>query len=338
MTAYGLSLAQAQRARGHDVWAAVKPGLYADREARRRGIPVHALTSFLGFRWFLGRRKFDVVNAHTGSGHTLGLWAVAGRPAALVRTRGDARPVDRKPGQAWLLNRTDAVIGASRAITHQYKTLFPGLEGRLHTVYPGMEEQDVPAEPEGPLRFALVGRLDPIKGQTYFIEAVARLKEHLKEEEFLIVGEAKNTTMGGLQRFAEKCGVAHWFRFLGRQPDIRAFMRSCHAGVICSIGSEALSRVCLEWMSVGRPVVATAVGCLPEMVSTGETGFLVPSHNPKSLADCLLGLIQNPTFRREMGENARRAARNRFGMERFAVDTDNVYFDALMRRTRFVKR
>ena len=102
--------------------------------------------------------------------------------------------------------------------------------------------------------------------------------------------------------------------------------------------AEALSRVCLEWMSVGRPVVATAVGCLPEMVSTGETGFLVPSHNPKSLADCLLGLIRNPAFRREMGENARRAARNRFGMERFSADTDNVYFDALMRRTRFVKK
>lgn len=338
ITAYGLSLAHAQVFGGHDVWVAVKPGLYADREARRRNLSVHPLTSFIGFRWFVGRRKFDVVNAHTGSGHTLGLWGVAGRPAALVRTRGDARPVDRKPGQAWLLDRTDALIAASRVIAGQYKALFPSLQDRLRTVYPGMAAQPEAPDPAGPLRFALVGRLDPIKGQTYFIEAVARIKEHLKDEEFLIVGEPKNTTVGGLQRFAEKCGVSHWMRFLGRQTDIQGFMRSCHAGVICSIGSEALSRVCLEWMSVGRPVIATAVGCLPELVSTGETGFLVPSHNPKSLADCLLGMIRNAPFRREMADRAHRASRARFSLERFAAETDDVYFNALMRRARTVKK
>lgn len=334
LTAYGLTLARAQADRGHAVWAAVKPGLYADRETRRRDIPVHPLTSFLGFRWFVGRHKFDVINAHTGSGHAMAWWGVAGRPTALVRTRGDARPVDKRPGQAWLLGRTDAVIAASRTIAAQYRALFPELEGRLHTVYPGLPIPSPMPEPDGPLRFAMVGRLDPIKGQTYFIEALTYLKEELKDEEFLIVGEPRNTTVGGLQRFAEKCGVAHWVRFLGRRPDIVDFMRSCHAGVICSIGSEALSRVCLEWMAAGRPVVATAVGCLPELVTTGVTGFLIPSHSPKALADCLRGLIRNAEFRREMGANARREAERRFALDRLAAETDNVYFDAMMRRNR----
>ncbi len=332
LTAYGLVLAQVQAARGHAVWVAVKPGLYADREARRRGLSVYPLGSYLGFRWFVGRHKFDVINAHTGSGHTLGLWAVAGRMTALVRTRGDARPVEKKPGQAWILKRTDSVIAASRAIAARYRDRYPSLQGRLSTIYPGLELPPMSPEPAGPLRFALVGRLDPIKGQTYFIEALSLIKDKLSDEEFLIAGEPKNTTVGGLQRFAEKCGVAHWVRFLGRQPDILAFMRSCHAGVICSIGSETLSRVCLEWMAVGRPVIATAVGCLPELVFTGENGFLVPTHSPKALADCLMGLIKNEGFRREMGERARRFAETRFSLERFGTDTDNIYFEAMMRR------
>jgi glycosyltransferase involved in cell wall biosynthesis len=226
ITAYGLILAEAQAARGHDVWVAAKPGLHADREARRRGLSVHPLTSFLGFRWFVGRKKFDVVNAHTGSGHTLGLWGVMGRPAALVRTRGDARPVDKRLGQKQLLERTGAVIAASRNIAGQYRSQFPFLEGRLHTIYPGMVIPEAAPEPSGPLRFALVGRLDPIKGQTYFIEALTHLKDDLSDAEFLIVGEPKNTTVGGLQRFAEKCGVSHRVRFLGRQPDVLSFMRS----------------------------------------------------------------------------------------------------------------
>ena len=334
LTAYGLTLARVQGVRGHEVWVAVKPGLFADREARRLGLRVYPMMSFPGFRWFIGRRKFDVVNAHTGSGHILGWWGVVGRPAALVRTRGDARPVERKPGQAWLLRRTDAVIAASRVIAAQYRVLFPSLRDRVRTVYPGSEPAPATQEPAGPLRIALVGRLDPIKGQTYLIEALSLIKDKLTDEEFIISGEPKNTTVGGLQRFAERCGVAHWMRFLGRQPDIRTFMRTCHAGVVSSIGSEALSRVCLEWMSVGRPVVATAVGCLPELVSTGETGFLVPTHSPKALADCLLGLIKNPGFRREMGENARRVSETRFGLERLGVETDNAYFDAVMHRGR----
>lgn len=332
LTAYALTLAHAQSARGHAVWVAAKPGFYADREARRRGLSVLPLSSLLGLRWFVGRRKIDVVNAHTGSGHTMALWATAGRPAALVRTRGDARPVRKGFGQSWLLNRTDAVIAASRAIAGQYRSLHPSLESRLQVVYPGMEAVPEAPEPAGPLRFAMVARLDPIKGQTYFIEAVAGIREHLTDEEFIITGEPKNTTVGGLQRFAEKCGVSRWLRFAGRQEDIALFMGSCHAGVICSIGSEALSRVCLEWMAAGRPVIASAVGCLPELVSTGETGFLVPSHSPKALSDCLLGMIKNASFRRDMGLNARRAAEKRFGLDRFASETDDVYFDALMRR------
>lgn len=337
ITAYGLTLAEAQAARGHAVWVAVKPGLYADREARKRGLTVHPLNSFIGFRWFVGRKKFDVVNAHTGSGHTLALWGVAGRPTALVRTRGDARPVDKRMGQKGLLERTGAVIAASRSIAAQYRAQFPFLEGRLHTIYPGLVLRPASPEPAGPLRLAIVGRLDPIKGQTYFLEALSLIKDALTDQEFLIVGEPKNTTVGGLQRMADKCGVGHWVKFLGRQPDILSFMATCHAGVICSIGSEALSRVCMEWMSAGRPVIATAVGCLPELVATGQTGFLIPSHSPKTLADCVLGMIKNQSFRREMGENARRAAETRFGIDRFVAETDNVYFDALMRRVKHAR-
>ncbi len=330
LTAYGLSLASALQKRGHRVEVAARPGAPAFREAQRRGLPAHTIS--LGFRRLAQRGKFDLLNAHTGSGHVLAWWAALGRSMALVRTRADARSVKRNWGHRRLYERTDAVIGASGWVTRQYRSLCPETADRLWTVYPGREIPPCPPEPEGPLRIAVVGRLDPVKGHAYFLEALSHLRPRLRDEQFLIVGEETNLSRAELQRSADTLQVSRWVRFLGRQEDMDAFMRSCHVGVVASVGSEAVSRVCLEWLSLGRPVVATAVGCLPELISTGENGFLVPPRSPRAMANCFLGLIEHGDFRRDMGRRAHETARERFSLERFARETEKVYEAALARR------
>jgi glycosyltransferase involved in cell wall biosynthesis len=330
ITDYGLSLSAALRAKGHRVTVLARRGAYAWRAAEGRGLPVEPLGPLLGFRGFLKKRGVELVNAHTGAGHFRGWWGTAGTRTALVRTRGDARPVGRKGG--WLYRRTDAVISASRCIGGQYHAAFPDISPRLATVYPGLSVPPFSPEPAGPLRVALVGRLDPVKGQSYFLEAVQTLRGSLKDEEFLIVGEEKSTPLEELKRAAETLHVARWVRFLGRQQDVGAFMAGCHVGVVASIGSEALSRVCLEWMSRGRPVVASAVGCLPELVYTGENGFLVPPRSPQAMATCLRTLIEQADFRRHLGRQAHAWASENFSIGRFARETEAVYEVALKRR------
>lgn len=332
ITEYGLSLSAALQARGHSLTIWARRGSHAWREAERRGVPVEALDSPLRFRAFVQRRGVELVNVHSGPGHAWGWWATAGRRVGLVRTRGDARTVARKAGHAWLFRRTDAVVTASRNITAQYQAAFPELTDRVWTVYPGSDAPAFTPEPAGPVRIALVGRLDPVKGQSYFIEAVDHLRSMLKDEEFIVAGEEKNTPLAELKRYAEKFHVTKWVRFVGKQESIGAFMASCHVGVVASVGSEALSRVCLEWMGRGRPVVACAVGCLPELVQTGENGFLVPPRSPGSMANCFRGLLDQPELRREMGARAHQWAREKFGLERLARETERVYVAALRRR------
>jgi glycosyltransferase involved in cell wall biosynthesis len=176
-----------------------------------------------------------------------------------------------------------------------------------------------------PVRVALIGRLDPVKGHKYFLEAIASIKNSLKGERFFIVGEEKNVPLSDLKTQAQKLLVSDFVEFEGRLPDVRAFMRSCHVGVVASVGSEALSRVCLEWLAEGRPEAARAVGCLPELISTGQNGILVPPHSPQALGSALLTLIRQDEFRRQMGVSARQTATQRFGLERFAVETETLY-------------
>jgi glycosyltransferase involved in cell wall biosynthesis len=332
ITAYGLILARAQKARGHSVFVGARAGSFALAEAKRTGLPTFPLGSVFALRRFLRQGGFQIVNAHTGSGHFSGWLGVLGRSIALVRTRGDARPVDRNAGRTLLYKRTDSVIGASRCIAVQYAAAFPFVQDRLSTVYPGLEIPPLAAEPDGPVRVALVGRLDPVKGHEDFLAAIAFLRPQLADEQFLIVGEEKYLRTDDLRRMAELHGVARWVQYMGRLADVVTFMRSCHVGVIASVGSEALSRACLEWMAQGRPVVATAVGCLPELVSSGENGFLIPPRNPQAMANCLAGLIRRADLRRQMGRRAFETASNRFSLSRMVFETEKIYEEALRRR------
>ena len=332
LTAYGLAAARAMKERGHTVYVAARVGMPAAHQAAALGLAVHPLTSPLALQRWVGKIGFDVVNAHTGAGHSTGFLVTRFRPTALVRTRGEARRLSIRPGQGFLFRETDGVIVASKALAQSYGERFPFLMDQISVIYPGISLPPLVPPPSGPQRMGLLGRLDPVKGHAYFLEAVGHLKNQLTEETFLIAGEEKKTTREELERQAAKWGISRWVRFLGRVPDAGVFMEDCHGGVIASVESEAVSRAALEWLARGRPLVATAVGALPEMVLNGDNGFLVPPRNATGLARTLRLLMENPQRREKMGERARRTAETRFSLERMGEETERAYAAAQDRR------
>lgn len=333
LTAYGLGAARALRDRGHAVWIAAHPDGPADRAARAEGFST-LVPSVRGLRRAVIQHRIEVLNAHTGSGHSRGFLATRGTPAALVRTRAEARRLAPRPGQGFLFRRTDAVIAASRALGEAYAAAYPFLRERTRVVFPGVALSPATAEPPAPLRTAVVGRLDPVKGHAYFLEAVERLRDRGPVDEFWIVGEDKNLTRAELEKEAGRRGVADRVRFAGRLPDVAAFMRSCHLGVVSSIGSEAVSRVALEWLALGRPIVATRVGALPELVEDGKNGRLVPPRDGAALAAALGALLDDGEARRRMGAEARRRVEHQFSVPRWGEETEAAYRRAVDHRRR----
>src|SRR5262249_37445853 len=145
--------------------------------------------------------------------------------------------------------------------------------------------EPLPAKPV----LGIVARLDPVKGHRYLLEAVALLRNIYPSLRIKIVGNPENIKQRDLEQIAERLGIDDQVEFMGFQASIPKIMESCSIGVISSIGSEAVSRVALEWMAAGRPVVATRVGCLPEIVKDGETGYLVEPKDAPALARALGG-------------------------------------------------
>jgi len=325
---YALTLSAELVRRGHDVrfWAA--PGSHAARQARFLGLKTTELDkpwlSLPKWRAQLRRDGVELVNAHTGGSHSLGAALVAGGAAALVRTRGDARPARGHALARALSRRTDLFIAANAAIAGQLGRLFPGRP--VAVVYQGL-----PIPPETRLAadpvVGILGRLDPVKGHEDILAAARLLADEHPEARFLAAGDG--ALREPLARAAAALGGA--FTLRGYVPDALRFIGDCRIGVVASRGSEAVSRAALEWMSLGRPLVATSVGCLPELVDDGVTGLLVPPGEPKALAGALASLLEDPARAETLGRAARERFLRRFTLDSFAERTEELYQEALKR-------
>ena len=197
-------------------------------------------------------------------------------------------------------------------------------EYKVHVIYPAVTADSSVAAPPAD-RVGILGRLDPVKGHSIFLEAVADVVKERPATKFLIAGKEANIPYELLKNQAREMGIESAVEYVGFQPSAQEFMRNCSIGVIASIGSEEISRACLEWMSVGRPVVGTLVGCLPEMIEPNENGFLVPPGDGLAMGDALLHLLREPTRARTMGENAHELVKNKFDANTFLNKTMAVY-------------
>lgn len=325
---YALSAARALKDAGHEVEVWARPDGFPLKEAERMGLRARLLGGVAQL-WALRRgvAGIQVINAHTGSSHTLALAvarSVSGGPR-VVRTRADARPVRKGPASPVLWSRTAGFIAPTLSILEQFRAVFKDFTGEAAAVYPGFPDAPPAPEPAGDLRIGIVGRLDPVKGHADFLRAAAEAAQKFPGAKFLIAGREENVKRGRLEALLSNLGLRGRAEILGHVPDAAAFMRGCHLGVVASTGSEAVSRVAVEWMAAGRALVATSVGCLPEYVGDRKAGLLVPPGDPKAMGAAIVEVLGDAKARARLAAAGRKRFETAFGMRRLAKETEELY-------------
>lgn len=253
-------------------------------------------------------READVVHAHWLASGAVAL--LCGKPFVVQPWGTDLELARRMPWLArGVLRRARVAVCASGALAEAAR----GLGARDVRVIP--TGVDVPAEPGEeayPPEILFVGRLSAEKGILELVEASRGLP-------LVVVGDGplRDRVPGALGFVDHRELGAHYARA---------------AVVACPSLREGYGMACLEAMAYGKPVVASAVGGLRDLVVDGETGLLVPPGDPAALRAALERLLGDPELRRRLGAAARERARTAFSWDAAVAATLAAYEDA--RRTR----
>ncbi len=278
----------------------------------------------------------DLLHTWLFTANAYGRWAALRAGVAhLVASERSTDP--RKPRlnrliDRWLARRTDRIVANCHSVRDVYLHRLDLPPERILVIPNGLELQptddDARAQlrakeglPDDALIFVTAGRLERNKAVDDLLRAFARLSTEVPQGCLIVLG--LGSELAALTALAERLGVAERVIFLGQVADVAEVLAGADVFVFASL-YEGLPNAVLEAMSAGLPVVTTAVGGIPEVVSDGETGLVVPTRRPEELAERMLRLARDVDLRRRLG----RAARERVGeftMERMVRSYEELY-------------
>jgi glycosyltransferase involved in cell wall biosynthesis len=219
--------------------------------------------------------------------------------------------------------------------------------GRIRVIYNGIEPRFFADEsatglrlrrelgiPADALVIGIIARLSPEKGHDRFLRIAGDIARQRPQARFLIVGGGP--LEAELRATAAALGLDHRVVFTGARRDVIALN---HVLDIFALPSreEALPLAVLEAMAARRPIVASAVGGVPEVVRDGQTGFLFPPDEHDRFVKALLRLADHPELREELGRRGQQRVRSQFGVARM-VHATLGYYDALLATSRAAGR
>jgi D-inositol-3-phosphate glycosyltransferase len=184
--------------------------------------------------------------------------------------------------------------------------------------------------PQEKIVIGVLGRIDPQKGQEEFIQAIPLLLEHRNDLHFVITGDETEGQQGfkkTLEDMSHKLGVHNYIQFLPFTHAVPEFISALDIFVLPS-HTETFGFVLVEAMAMGKAIVATNSGGVPEIITDGSTGLLIPPQNVPALAEAILKLLKDQRLRSSFSSEARADALKRFDIAR-CVDQLVVSLDAL---------
>jgi glycosyltransferase involved in cell wall biosynthesis len=289
---------------------------------------------------WLRREEIDLVHSHMYRAEVLGTRAaiVAGTPVimATVHSSRVRSPADTAL-LASLTPQMDRLIVPSESIAHKVRC--EGRDGSRFAVIPNGVDLSRFASPAPPCTMrdefsipcdapllGVVARLEPEKGHRFLIDAMPAIVEAAPDAWLAIVGEGSEAD--ALK--ARAAAISERIVFTGRRDDVSSLTADLTVAVLPSL-REAQGISILEAMARRRPVVATAVGGIPEVITSGVDGLLVPPADPPALASAVGSLLASPALRDRIGEAGHRTVRDRFSIDAQVKRIEVVYDEELAR-------
>lgn len=353
---YVANLARELTALGHRVTVGCKRGSVLVERAREALCAAHDYFVFRGglrmWSWgcdleeaarFLLKHRPHIVHVNGSQDHWVCALAnrMLNRPACLLRTRHNTYPVSNHLANR-LLNRrwTDYQIVVCDTVRRTLAAQRTFDAERMCAIHNGVDSQLFCPNPEvraavraefgyhdEALVCGIAARLVPAKGHEYLFQAVRLLRDALPQVRVLVLGQGRLEPF--LKKMTHELGIGDLVRFAGFRDDMHRCVQAFDIGVQPSVDCDTSSFSLKEQMAAEKPVVASDYGGLPEIVTNGEEGLVVPAGQVEPLAEALRRLSGAPELRRRMGKAGRQRVLRDFTIEVFAKRTLDAYRHAI---------
>jgi glycosyltransferase involved in cell wall biosynthesis len=302
--------------KGHRVYLAAPPGAIIYGKARAAGLPVFAFNfnnlsvvrDFIRLRGLLKRHKPQVLNTHGNMDAKVGLLAALGqRIPCVIRSRHHNHPVTPSWYNKLMYRRLsryvfttadsisgqivrDLAVDPAKVITLPSGVIPPEtLPDRQKAIH---DLQDTLGLDRRTRFIGSVAMLRDWKGHRFVIDGFARLAGRMPDYHLVVVGDGDERPALAQQSLRQ--GLADRIHLVGYTDDPWPYFRAFEVNILASTKNEGTPQVLLQAMYAGCPVIGTAVGGIPDIVTHDTTGLLVPPSDATALAQAIATTLDDP--------------------------------------------
>lgn len=316
-------------------------------EMCKRGIKVVALNGagkmdarvFFRFFSLVRAEQPDVIHSFLPLANYVGM--IVGRMLGISVLIASYRGVEQQRSKFWVwgdrlvVRLAQATTCCSDAVRQSVIEWFGGDTSKYITIYNGIDierfhrvstltKSDLGLR-EGIATIGTVCRLDePTKGLAVLLKGIAQLNQisNIPPFQLLLVGDGPSAN--SLRRLSEELALNEIVVFAGLRCDVEQILPLLDLFVLPSL-SEGFGIALVEAMAAGCPVVATAVGGIPEVVQTGRTGMLIPAGDSKALTEALADLLKDQSKARVFGRDGQRWVGTQFAVSTMVHHHESLY-------------
>lgn len=288
-------------------------------------------------RNIIAEQNIDLVHTH-GSRDTWAGALAAGKTTPFFRTRHNLKRNRTGMANTWLYGRLRGLVAISQAVRAEFEKNQLVPMDRVAVIHSAVDltRFDLAADgtsirrdlalDDDDILVAAVGRLAPEKGHAWLLDAAPDIFKKCRNVRIAIFGkgELHDTLQAGILAR----GLEERFTLAGFHERVDRVYAACDVLVFPSL-SEGLGTAVIEGLAMARPVVATAVGGIPEILTHGKTGVLVPERDSRALAEAVVDMVDDLAAAKEMGRRGREDVQDRFTVDALTEQTLSFYFQML---------